>query len=305
MTGGVLCVGRNSVDYIFSVDLGHVRPDAKQRTGDPAIFVGGQCVNAAVTLAALGAPVAYAGVVGDDASGERVTGFLASRGIDCRAVEHAPQMANASAYILVDRTSGERSIVETAAVAWPAYGASVPEEVWAAISHVYFDGHETVASLAIAREAARRGIPTLTDAEVVTTDSLALLRSVDTAIVPKSVAAEIAGSDAPETMLAALAALGVRRSVVTMGADGAIGALERQEIVTVPAEKCQVIDTTGAGDAFHAGFLRADMGGASFEQALVFATRVAALACSIPGPSAGPAALAGLAAAASRGTWTS
>jgi sugar/nucleoside kinase (ribokinase family) len=305
MVSNVLCVGRNSVDFVFEVDLAEVRADAKQRTSDPAVLIGGQCVNAAVTLAALGASVTYAGVIGGDDSGKRVLAFLKSRGISTGAVEEAMGLANPCAYILVDRSNGERSIVETAASAFPVHSGYLADEIWATTSQIYFDGNETAASIRVAHEARQRGVPTTTDVEVVTSESRELLSLVETAIVPKATAIELAGSDKPADMLAALVALGGSRHIVTMGEAGAIGALVGGEIVTMPATKAHVIDTTGAGDAFHAGFLFADMGGASFARAMEFATRVAALACEYRGPSADEAALAKMASKANRGTWIS
>lgn len=305
MAAGVLCVGRNSVDFVFDVDLSGVRADAKQRTNDPAVLIGGQCVNAAATLAALGAPVTYLGVVGGDASGACVMDFLRERGIAVGAVEMAEGFANPCAYILVDRDTGERSIVETAAPEFPSHSGNVPDDVWTNIDQVYFDGHECEASLKIAHEARARGVATVTDVEVVTPETLALLSLVETAIVPRSVAAEIAGSDVPIDMLAGLAALGGCRHIVTLGAEGAVGALQGGEVVTIPAARAHVVDTTGAGDAFHAGFVYADKTGASFRRAMEFAARVAALACQYRGPSADPIALGGLAAHVSRETWIS
>tara|TARA_R110000868_G_scaffold70819_7_gene208010 strand:+ start:9527 stop:10444 length:918 start_codon:yes stop_codon:yes gene_type:complete len=305
MVSRVLCVGRNSVDFVFDVDLGHVRADAKQRTSDPAVLIGGQCVNAAVTLAALGGHVAYAGVVGDDASGASVVEFLAGRGIAVDAIEKAKGLANPCAYILVDSKSGERGIVETAPAAFPGHSGKIADEIWATTAQLYFDGHETEASIALAHEAMARGVPTTTDVEVVTPQTRVLLTLVETVIVPKSVAVEIAGSDRPADMLAALAALGGHRHIVTMGAAGAVGALRGAAPVTIAAERVHVVDTTGAGDAFHAGFIFADMAGASFASAMQFATRVAALACKYRGPSADADALAKLGNTANRGTWTS
>ncbi|ABS62603.1 PfkB domain protein [Parvibaculum lavamentivorans DS-1] len=283
MKGRVLCVGRNSLDLVFNVELARLRPDSKQRTSDPAVLVGGQCVNAAVTLAGLGCAVSYAGVVGGDAGAERVLAFLQERGIDCAAVETAAGMANPCAYIMVDAKTGERSIVETAPDSFPRFTGRIAEKLWAVTSSVYFDGHEEDASIAIAAEAARRGVPTLTDAETLTEGTRELLSLADTAIVPGAVAMELAGSDRPDDMLRALAALGGTAHVVTLGEEGAFGAVAGGTTHRVPAFPCNAIDTTGAGDAFHAGFLFAKMAGAAFPDAMTFAARVAAKACEVRG----------------------
>lgn len=290
-----MCVGRNSLDLVFSVDLAQLRPDSKQRTNDPARLVGGQCVNAAVTLAGLGCAVSYAGVTGDDEGARRVLTFLEERRIDCSLVETAKGMANPCAYIMVDRATGERCIVETAPDGFPRFSGNIADELWNGISSIYFDGHEVDASVAIAAEAARRGVPTLTDAEVLTGGTRELLSRVDTAIVPRSLAASLAGSDLPEDMLRALAELGGTAHIVTMGEEGAAGAVAGDAVYLVPAFPCEVMDTTGAGDAFHAGFLFADLAGTPFPEAMKFAARVAAAACEVRGANLGAGALAVLA----------
>jgi len=302
MRGQVLCVGRNSLDLVFGVDLARLQPDSKQRTSDPALLVGGQCVNAAVTLAGLGCAVAYAGVIGDDAAAARVRGFLEERGVDCSPAETAHGMAAPCAYIMVDRATGERAIVETAPPDFPSFSGRVAEDLWNRTLSVYFDGHEVEASVAIAVEAARRGIPTLTDAEVLTDGTRELLARVNTAIVPRALAVDLAGSSAPEDMLRALAELGGTAHVVTMGEEGAVGAIAGEAVHFVPAFGCTAIDTTGAGDAFHAGFLFAGLAGAAFPDAMAFAARVAAAACEVKGANLGVDRLAALAASFNRET---
>ena len=54
MPDKVLCVGRNSLDLVFSVDLAAIQAEGKQRTAVQVLLAGVQCVNAAVTLAGLG-----------------------------------------------------------------------------------------------------------------------------------------------------------------------------------------------------------------------------------------------------------
>ena len=298
MKDKIICLGRNNVDVILDVDLGRLRPDAKQPSGPARIVMGGQCMNAAATLAALGKSreeafsVVYAGVTGDDENGVRVREFLSERGIDGAGCITAVGLPNTAAYILLDRASGERSIVETVPEDYPPYPSTLPESIWKGASYAYFDGMDMPGSVAIAVEARERGVPTLCDVEMVSDDTLALIAACDTAILPRAVAAGIAGTDELKSMLGKLVALGARRAGVTMGADGAAGLDETgtfYEVAAVTPER--VTDTTGAGDAFHAGFLFADISGAGFEAALRFGAEVASVKCAHAGPSSPPEAL--------------
>ncbi len=107
---------------------------------------------------------------------------------------------------------------------------------------------------------------------------------------------DLAGSGNPEDMLRALADLGGEAHVVTLGEEGAFGAIAGEAMHRVLAFPCNAIDTTGAGDAFHAGFLFASMAGAAFPDAMAFAARVAAAACEVRGANLNVPVLAALAA---------
>jgi sugar/nucleoside kinase (ribokinase family) len=294
----IICVGRNNVDVILDVELGRLRPDTKQPSGPARIVMGGQCMNAAATLAALGESrgeaftVVYAGVTGDDENGVRVREFLTERGIDGAGCITAVGLPNTAAYILLDRETGERSIVETVPEDYPPYPSSLPESIWKGASYAYFDGMDMPGSVAIAQEARERGVPTLCDVEVVSEDTLALIAACDTVILPRAVATEIAGTNELKPMLQKLVALGARRAAVTMGAEGSVGLDGAGESCRVDAVLPEsIVDTTGAGDAFHAGFLFADISGAGFEDALRFGAAIAAVKCAHAGPSSPPEAL--------------
>ena len=71
--------------------------------------------------------------------------------------------------------------------------------------------------------------------------------------------------------------------VVTLGADGAIAACREGAISRVPARPVKVVDTTGAGDAFAAGFLSARLGGKSMKDCLEAGAELAARAVGLPG----------------------
>ncbi|MEV4231403.1 PfkB family carbohydrate kinase, partial [Streptomyces bobili] len=90
-------------------------------------------------------------------------------------------------------------------------------------------------------------------------------------------------------------AAGVRLVVITLGAGGALASLDGERL-RVPAVATRVVDTVGAGDSFTAGLLHhlgargllggrlTDLGPGEVAEACRFATRVAALTCSVAGP---------------------
>jgi sugar/nucleoside kinase (ribokinase family) len=73
-------------------------------------------------------------------------------------------------------------------------------------------------------------------------------------------------------------------AVATMGRKGSYGLDESNNHYFAPAIQCRVVDTTGAGDAYHAGFLDAWSKGSNLSEAMKFATEVAAAKCQSAGP---------------------
>ena len=97
----------------------------------------------------------------------------------------------------------------------------------------------------------------------------------------------LANADEAAVLPAALADH-VRHTVIKRGAEGAVWA---DPHIEVPAEPAEVVDVTGAGDAFAAGFLAAWCSGASPEEALRWGTRLGARAVGIAGARPVPAAV--------------
>jgi sulfofructose kinase len=71
---------------------------------------------------------------------------------------------------------------------------------------------------------------------------------------------------------------GPKTSTVTLGPRGAFGCDGREEVFS-PSIRIEAVDTTGAGDIFHAGFLYALLGGLPYREILGFANTAAGLSC--------------------------
>lgn len=80
-----------------------------------------------------------------------------------------------------------------------------------------------------------------------------------------------------------LTAQGPSHVLFTLGAQGAIGATA-EETVRIEGHKVEVVDTTGAGDTFHAAFARAFLTGQALESAMTYANAAAALSVTALGP---------------------
>jgi len=231
-----------------------------------AIRPGGAGANTAAWLAALGADPVLIARIGADTAGEQVRRHLAAAGVGTALVtDHVAPTA--TVVVLVDG-AGQRAMLADRGAAGRLAPADIA--VPAGARHLHLSGYVLLdrssraagqAALAAARAA---GLTTSVDpqAAALLTDPAGFLdqvRGVDLLLPSAGELAALGGADA------ALAA--VRAVAVTDGPRGAAW-LDRAGKVEVPGRTTEVVDTTGAGDAFDAGVLVAWTGGASPAEAL-------------------------------------
>jgi ribokinase len=229
---------------------------------------GGAAANLAAWAVVGGADATFVGRVGDDALGRQAISDLAAAGVDAR-VATDPDAATGTCIVLVD-PAGQRTMV-------PAAGANASvvdaPELPATADWLCLSGYPllraatrtwAVEMLATARE---RGWSLAVDAASAAplakfgaTAFLDLIGSDVLLFANSDEARVLTGSDDPATAAVALAAR-VGSAVVKRGGDGVVWAAGADP-VAVPAVPVEVVDTTGAGDAFAAGFLAAGGSGA-------------------------------------------
>ena len=252
---------------------------------------GGQAATAAVGVARLGWRSRWLGATGDDARGRHLREALAREGVDVVVAEKSGA-ATRSALVLVEESSGRRAVIESRD---PALNVE-PEEFDAPTLRggrvTLVDGTNVRLSRQVARSARQAGMRTMVDVDRCDPGTMDLLAEIDVVIVPESLSRELTGV---KTTGAAAAALGTALPsaaavVLTMGADGALGWCRGSE-VHVRAAPVSVVDTTGAGDAFRAGFAARwlETGGADPElpDLIEYAALVAALSCRAEGAQTG------------------
>ncbi|GAA2990767.1 ribokinase [Actinokineospora diospyrosa] len=262
-----MVVGSANADLVVPVDR---RPGPGETVlgGDTRVLPGGKGANTAVAAARLGAPVRFVGAVGSDQFGDLVLASLTGAGVDVTGVRRAERPTGV-AYIAVT-PDGENSIIVS-----PGANADVrPEDV-------RLDGAAAlVASLEVpvpvvehaVLAAERAGVRAVVNLSPVAILSERVLAVLDPLVVNEHEAAGLGN----------LLALGVRSAVVTRGALGA-DVVTAEGTTTVPAPKVEVVDTTGAGDAFTGALAVALANGDQLVDAVRSAVKVAALSVTLPG----------------------
>jgi sugar/nucleoside kinase (ribokinase family) len=249
---------------------------------------GGSAANVAAWLASEGVPTTYVGRVGDDALGRESVAALADGGVTVRAGTD-PERSTGTCLVLVE-PGGERSMLPDTGANSSLTPADLPEQLFRPGTHLHLSGYTLLNEGS--REAARAALASARQVGMtvsVDPSSAALLEKVgaarflgwtagvDVLLANRDEAAVLAGTGDPHSAADRLGDT-YREVVVKLGRDGA---LWQQGFITAsaPAERgVEVVDTTGAGDAFAAGFLASWLLHPEPEVALAAGNRLAARA---------------------------
>lgn len=236
-------VGSANLDLVVRVGR-HPRPGETLLGREHSHHHGGKGANQAVAAARAGAATTFVGRVGDDAAGRELLAGLESEGVDVSYVEVDPAVPSGLAVVVVD-SAGENAIVVSPGANAMLAPEDLPHDLLGAARVTLLQLEIPLATVVAAARAAE-GIVVL-DPTPVPDRGLppGLLEVVDLVVPNERELVALVGSSEPE----AAEGLGVETVVVTRGERGA--ALVRGgEVVLVSAPEADVVDTTGAGDAF-------------------------------------------------------
>ena len=240
---------------------------------------GGQCATAMVTLARLGMRARYIGKVGSDDAGRLQIASIESEGVECSGVAVVEGAETQTAFIIIDQISGERTILWDRDERLTITADEVDRDAVTSGRVLHLDGHDVAASIAAAGYAREAGVPTVLDIDNAYPGYENLLPLIDFIICSSTFTERVTGERKLRTGLRKLAE--VSRSpfvAATTGRDGAL-AYFREQYIHSPAFEIECRDTTGAGDAFHGGFIYGLLAGFGVEETLRFSNAVAALNC--------------------------
>jgi sugar/nucleoside kinase (ribokinase family) len=273
--------GLNAVDHLIVMPA-YPAFDTKTRLLRHMQAAGGQTASAMVALQRLGLRTAYAGRFGSDAEGHFGRATLEAEGVDISCAEMIEGARNQLAFIIIDRGTGERTIL------WDrderlAYRAEEAPAGFAARGRVlHLDAHDPPACARLAREARAAGTLVSADIDNLYEGLPELLPLIDVLISSSEFPRRLTGiADERAALVAVKARLHANAVAgMTLGERGALiyheGRFIASPAFAVPGG-CR--DTTGAGDAFHAGFLYGLLQGEEIEACLTVGCAVAALKC--------------------------
>lgn len=244
---------------------------------------GGQVASAMVCCARLGLRVKYIGTIGDDERGRIQWESLVASGVNLDHVQLRAGTPNQSAYILIDQSTGERTVFWHRPEALRITPGEITEEQITCARLLHIDGHDTPAVAHAARIARRHGIPVTVDVDTIYKGFEDVLPNVDYLITSSEFPERWTGEGDPLRALGLLQeAYGMRVAAMTLGAHGAL-ARAGGRFHYSPAFVVNCVDTTGAGDIFHGAFCYAVLQGYGLDEALEFSNAMAALNCTALG----------------------
>ncbi len=240
---------------------------------------GGPVGTALATLARLGAQAGYLGVLGDDREGHFLQDLFVREGVDVARLQVRADVGTNVCLLLVEEATARRAILCHQRVRPTDLTLGDVDRAYIQSARVlHLDGQFLPAAIQAARWAREAGRKVCFDGNHPRPGLDELLPLVDWLVVAESFPAAFTGSSSQDDAARALLALGAEVLIITQGERGCqVWTDEDQFQATGFA--VQAVDTTGAGDAFHGGFIFGMLQGWSLRQVATFANAVAAINC--------------------------
>ncbi len=282
----VVGVGLNATDTLLIVSRFPAYA-GKEPFDEEMLSPGGQVASAMVACATLGLRTKYIGTVGDDERGRIQLESLLSSGINLDHVQVRANTPNQTAYIVIDRTTGERTVFWRRPDELRLEPEEITDEMIATSRLLHIDGHDTPAIERAARIARANGIPVTVDVDTIYHGFDRVLPFVDYLITSSEFPSRYTGENDPFKALAMIQREhGMKVAGMTLGAQGCLARMDGKFYYS-PAYVVNCVDTTGAGDIFHGAFCYAVLQGMALGESLDFSNAMAALNCTAIGARGG------------------
>lgn len=287
----VICIGNAVVDIIVK-NGPDTTPDGMTQFSEAInMYVGGDAVNEAVSLHAMGNDVKLYTAIGEDALGNAFMSIIDGYGMDTAGIIKDSEHSTTATVVTVG-ANGEHGCMTL------RNGAAGNMRYSMDIFDIDFTGAKlvSIASLfwskgqkdedleQLLSAAKRAGAVTMADmvldqSQMTLDDIAGAMKYLDYLVPSFHEASYFTGKDTPEEIAAEFHRYGVKTVVLKMGAEGVFASSEGKtyRVGTIAAE---VVDTLGGGDNFVAGFITGIVDGLSLEEALYFGSATAAIAIS-------------------------
>ena len=280
----VVGVGLNATDTLIPLER-FPEPGSKVHYRDRSTQPGGQVATTVVTCQTWGLRTRYVGKLGDDDAARMHQDAFHSIGAEVRIVT-VPGAASLHNVILIDAT-GERTVICQRNDQMVLQPGELRRE-WIVNARVlHLDGHDTAAATQAAAWAREAGIPVVADLDDTYPGIEELVANIDYLIVSEDFSCRLMNETNLERALRRMQSrYGCRLSAATLGESGVL-AWDGKQLIYSAAFRVPVVDTTGAGDIFRAGFIYGLLRDWPLERQLEFSCAAAAMNCMAQGARGG------------------
>jgi ribokinase len=275
----VIGLGQWAYDYLFVTDSFPV-PDTKKEVLEWTNAGGGPVATALVSLSRLGVDCDYHGITGDDEAGKRIRESLLNENINIEGLITREGADSQVAFIAVEKESGKRTIFWKRPSATPLAPDELPDNFLEGATFLLVDGLMAEASIHAAKKAREKGVPVMLDAGRMREGMIELAHLSDYVVGSEEFARGILEEKTcdPEEAVDHMRSFGAKAATITLGDRGSITVCGEKTFLT-PAFKVDAVDTTGAGDVFHGGYVYGLLQKWSIKEVVRFASAFAALKC--------------------------
>jgi sulfofructose kinase len=277
-------VGLNATDTLIALET-YPERGSKVEYSSARVLPGGQVATAVVACQHWGMSTRYVGILGDDSAATLHREAFAKAGVEAQLIT-VPGGTSPQSLILVD-DGGERTVLcrrDPRVALKPTH----LDRQWIQNARaLHVDGFDTAAATVAAGWARAAGIPVIADLDELYPGVEELLEKVDYLIVSRDIPCRLmAEPDLEMAVRQMQRRYGCRLAAATLGDNGVL-AWDGRQLLHTPAYRVPVVDTTGAGDIFHAGFIYGLLQDWPLERQLDFGCAAAALNCTAIGARGG------------------
>jgi len=280
-TVDVVGVGINATDTIIRLPR-FPASDSKIELISAEAMPGGQVASAIVACKRWGLRARYVGKIGDDSAGDLQRREMERDGVEAHWII-ARGCSSQIAFILVDDSSGERTVLWKRDPAIALRPSDLKRNFISGARVLLVDGHDTEAAAEAARWAREEKIAVVGDFDNLYSGVQDLLQFVDFPITSHDFPERLTGeADLLKSLPTILSEFKCRMIAATLGRLGVL-AWDGERFILCPGFRVHAVDTTGAGDIFHGAFVFGLIRGWPLPQSLEFSCAAAALNCTAPG----------------------
>jgi sulfofructose kinase len=277
-------VGLNATDTLIPL-VNYPSRGSKVEYRHASVMPGGQAATTVVACQTWGLSTRYVGKLGQDDASRLHCDAFARAGVEAQ-LTFVPGASSPQSLILVDE-GGERTVLCRRDERLLLQPSDLRREWILNARALHVDGYETAAATVAASWARDAGIPVIADLDETYPGVERLIENIDYLVVSRDFPGRLMADSNLESALRRMQhRFGCRLTAATLGEEGVL-AWDGRRFHHRPAYRVPVVDTTGAGDIFHAGFIYALLQGWPLERQLDFSCAAAAMNCMAAGARGG------------------